>query len=82
MNLSVPLNEKHIVLHSCCAPCSAAVITRLLEEKIKPTVIFYNPNIHPKDEYERRKAEQIRFAQKKGVRFVDCDYDTQYWFEE
>lgn len=82
MNLSVPLGEKNIVVHSCCAPCSAAVITRLLEARIKPTILFYNPSIHPKEEYERRKAEQIRFAKRMKIRFVDCDYDTQYWFGE
>jgi len=45
------------------------------------TIFFYNPNIHPRAEYELRKAENIRFAEKAGVPFVDADYDTDRWFE-
>jgi predicted adenine nucleotide alpha hydrolase (AANH) superfamily ATPase len=44
------------------------------------TIYFYNPNIHPRDEYELRKSENIRFAEKAGVPFVDADYDTDQWF--
>jgi hypothetical protein len=45
------------------------------------TIFFYNPNIHPREEYELRKTENIRFAEKSGVPFVDADYDTDSWFE-
>jgi predicted adenine nucleotide alpha hydrolase (AANH) superfamily ATPase len=45
------------------------------------TIFFYNPNIHPREEYELRKSENIRFAQKACVPFVDADYDTDRWFE-
>ena len=44
------------------------------------TIFFYNPNIHPRKEYEIRKNENIRFAQKMNVPFVDADYDTSNWF--
>ena len=44
------------------------------------TIFFYNPNIHPRKEYEIRKNENIRFAQKKNIPFVDADYDTSNWF--
>jgi len=44
------------------------------------TVFFYNPNIHPRREYELRKKENITFAQKMKVPFVDADYDTSNWF--
>lgn len=44
------------------------------------TVFFYNPNIHPLEEYELRKNENIRFAEKFGVPFVDADYDRDNWF--
>ena len=43
-------------------------------------VYFYNPNIHPRDEYEIRKRENMRFADKLGVPFVDGDYDPDNWF--
>ena len=48
--------------------------------EIDYTIYFYNPNIHPREEYELRKAENIRFAEKEGVPFVDADYDTDNWF--
>ncbi|EKT56319.1 hypothetical protein OO7_10277 [Providencia sneebia DSM 19967] len=48
---------------------------------INYTIFFYNPNIHPKREYLIRKEENIRFAQKHNIPFVDADYDTDNWFE-
>lgn len=44
------------------------------------TILFYNPNIHPRDEYELRKQENMRYADTLGVPFVDLDYDTDNWF--
>ena len=44
------------------------------------TVFFYNPNIHPKEEYEIRKEENKRFADELGIPFVDADYDADEWF--
>ena len=48
---------------------------------IETTIFFYNPNIHPRTEYELRKEENIRYAEKLGMEFVDADYDTDNWFE-
>ena len=48
---------------------------------IQTTIFFYNPNIHPRSEYELRKEENIRYAEKLGMAFVDADYDTDNWFE-
>ena len=49
-----------ILLHSCCAPCSSHVID-VLSKHFDITILYYNPNIEPKEEYEKRKAEEIRF---------------------
>ena len=43
-------------------------------------IFFYNPNIHPREEYELRKVENIRFAEEHGIPFTDADYDTDNWF--
>ncbi len=51
-----------------------------VESGIDYTIFFYNPNIHPLKEYELRKQENIRFAEKHGVPFIDADYDTDAWF--
>lgn len=53
---------------------------RLLKANIDYTIYFYNPNIHPLKEYEIRKNENIRFAEKHQVPFVDGDYDKDEWF--
>lgn len=65
-----------ILLHSCCGPCSTTVLT-ILAEYFYVTVLYYNPNIEPKEEYEKRKREQIRFIEEFNspfVTFMDCDY--------
>jgi predicted adenine nucleotide alpha hydrolase (AANH) superfamily ATPase len=79
--LELPIDGEKLLLHSCCAPCSGEVMERLLESKINYTIFFYNPNIHPLEEYLIRKNENIRFAEKHQVPFVDADYDTDEWFK-
>lgn len=79
--LQPPFNEKKILLHSCCAPCSADVIERMVASGLDITIFFYNPNIHPKKEYEMRKKENRRFADKYNIPCIDADYDPKNWFE-
>lgn len=79
--LPLPGGHNKILLHSCCAPCSGEVMEAMLASGIDYTIYFYNPNIHPLKEYELRKEENIRFAEKFGVPFVDADYDRDNWFE-
>jgi epoxyqueuosine reductase len=75
-----PGGHKKVLLHSCCAPCSGEVMEAMLASGIDYTIFFYNPNIHPQREYALRKDENIRFAQKFGVGFVDADYDKDNWY--
>ena len=76
-----PNGEKRVLLHSCCAPCSGSVLEDLRQAGIDLTIYFYNPNIHPRREYEIRKTENIRYAQKQNIPFADADYDCNRWFE-
>ena len=78
--LSLPNSADKLLLHSCCAPCAGELMEAFLESGINYTIFFYNPNIHPEKEYLIRKEENIRFAEKHGVPFVDADYDTDNWF--
>ena len=68
-----------LLLHSCCAPCSSYVLN-YLSDYFKITVLYYNPNISPIEEYEKRKQEQIRLINempfKNEVSILDCDYDN------
>jgi len=76
-----PGGERKVLLHSCCAPCSGSVIEDIHKAGIELTVYFYNPNIHPRKEYELRKEENIRYAEKTGIPFIDADYDSGRWFK-
>lgn len=68
-------SRKKVLLHSCCGPCSTACIERL-KEYVDVTIIYYNPNIEPQDEYELRKSEQIRLLNILDIPYIDCDYDN------
>lgn len=71
------LNGKpKLLLHSCCGPCSTACIERL-KDYVDITILYYNPNIEPKEEYEHRKSEQLRYLQKLNIKYLDCDYDNE-----
>jgi epoxyqueuosine reductase len=69
-----PYNTNRILLHSCCAPCACEIMEILKRSKIIFTVFFCNPNIDTDDEYEKRKNENINFAKKLKVPFVDAGY--------
>ncbi len=79
--LVLPEHGKKLLLHSCCAPCSGEVMEAIIASGIDFTIFFYNPNIHPKKEYDLRKDENIRFAEKHNIPFIDADYDADNWFE-
>ena len=78
--LHLPQPHTEVVLHSCCAPCSGEVMEAMLHSGIRYILYFYNPNIHPRREYDLRKDENVRFAQQHGIEFVDDDYDADAWF--
>jgi len=78
--LTLPNDGQKLLLHSCCAPCSGEVMEAIIASGIEFTIFFYNPNIHPRKEYDLRKDENIRFADKHGIPFIDADYDTDHWF--
>lgn len=81
-------NKPTLLLHSCCGPCSTEVID-FLKDYFKITIYYYNPNIEPLEEYEKRKKEQIRFINEfnkkyldKEVKYLDCDYDHETYINE
>lgn len=68
-----------MLLHTCCAPCSSAIIECLLQHGIRPTIYYCNPNIYPWEEYKIRKDECTRYAKSLGLDIVDADYDHETW---
>ena len=77
--LEVPGNAKEILLHTCCAPCSSAIIECLMQHDIRPTIYYCNPNIYPLEEYNIRKNECSRCAQSLGLNIIDADYNHEAW---
>ncbi|WP_275556256.1 epoxyqueuosine reductase QueH [Mixta sp. Marseille-Q2659] len=80
-SLKLPNGSKKLLLHTCCAPCSSAVIEALMQSEIDFTIYYYNPNIHPVAEYLARKNESQKYATKLGITFIDDDYDPKMWFQ-
>ncbi|MDR1008651.1 MAG: epoxyqueuosine reductase QueH [Rickettsiales bacterium] len=58
----------------CCAPCCVALVEQIARAGTDATLFFYNPNIYPQTEYEKRKSEVLRIAKLYGVKVIDADY--------
>ena len=79
--LVAPGGVEKVLLHTCCAPCSGAIIEAMLNNGIEPVIYYCNPNIYPLEEYEIRKNECSRYAEKLGLQIVDADNDHSAWLE-
>ena len=90
--ISDPENKgRHLFLHSCCAPCSSAVLERL-RSVFSITVFYYNPNISWEDEYRLRVAEQKRLIEWFNIQpdvaageaylidYIEGDYEPELFF--
>lgn len=73
-------HKSTLLLHSCCAPCSSYVL-EYLEPYFKITVLYYNPNIEPINEYLKRKEEQINFIKNvhPNISILDVQYDNDLY---
>ena len=68
-----------LLVLSCCAPCSCAVLKKLSQDGVAVTVLFYNPNIYPYAEYKKRREEQKRLCSLLGVQFAELPYEPEVW---
>ena len=88
INMETDKEKRKLLLHSCCGPCSTACIERLVPD-FKVTIFYYNPNITEKEEYEKRKENQIKFIDKYNeslpeedrIRFIEGEYIPEDFFE-
>jgi predicted adenine nucleotide alpha hydrolase (AANH) superfamily ATPase len=80
-SLNIPMGQTEVLLHTCCAPCSSAIIECLLNHGIRPVIYYCNPNIYPLEEYLVRKEECTRYAKALGLDIIDDDYDHEAWLE-
>lgn len=75
----VPLDATRVVLHTCCAPCSSAIVEWMLAHGVKPVIYYCNPNIYPENEYVKRRDECLRYGRALGLDVVDAAYDHAAW---
>lgn len=74
-----------LLLHACCAPCSSYVL-EYLSEHFQITILYYNPNIYPQTEYERRLQELIDFlpkfepAIKNKIQLIQTEYNPEEFY--
>ncbi|WP_334167510.1 epoxyqueuosine reductase QueH [Phocaeicola paurosaccharolyticus] len=78
-SIETPDGSDKVLLHTCCAPCSSAIIECMMQHGIRPTIFYYNPNIYPLEEYNIRKEECSRYAKSLGLDIVDWDWDHDNW---
>lgn len=74
-------SQRSVLLHACCAPCSAAIVECMLRNDIRPTVYFSNSNIFQQQEFEIRKHELMRYLEQQGVPYVEDPYDHGQWLQ-
>lgn len=76
----IPVKEK-LLLHVCCAPDATAVVERL-SGSYSVIAFFYNPCIHPEEEYRKRLSEAKKVAEIMGFELIEGEYDVKKWEEE
>ena len=69
-------SRPRLLMHSCCGPCSSYVL-EYLREHFELTVLFYGPNIQPREEYELRLEHQRKVSERLGIGILECDYEGE-----
>lgn len=84
--LKLQPKKPKLLLHVCCGPCSTACLS-VIADFFDITLLFYNPNIHPYDEYEKRFNELQKFVKIKNndgysIKIINANYDPNEYFEK
>lgn len=79
--ITPPLDSPEVLLHSCCAPCSGAILECMLDNGLKPVVYFSNANIYPFEEYAVRMQELKRYCESLGIECVEDRYEHPQWLQ-
>ena len=75
LKVQTPNGDNKVLLHSCCAPCSSAIIECMLANGLRPTVFYFHPNLSPQGQYETRKNAAIRFFTPKNTEFIHSAHE-------
>ncbi len=71
------MEPEPLLVHACCGPCATVVAERFPGRR--PILFFYNPNVHPRAEYDRRLEAARRVAEAAGLELVAGPYDPETW---
>jgi len=71
---------RKIILHACCAICSAYPLSMLKDSGYDVIVYFYNPNIHPEEEYQKRLEAQHTLCKHFGCKLVEGEYNPDEYY--
>lgn len=71
-----------LALHACCGPCLLEPYDAFASETDAVTVVYWNPNIHPVEEYERRRETIARYAEAARIELIELAYDPAAWLEK
>lgn len=70
--------KERLLLHACCAPCATHVM-EVLSQSYTLIVFFYNPNIHPEDEYKKRLKDMVKLCEIKNTELLVPEYRPDIW---
>ena len=78
------MSRERILLHICCGPCAVYPVRNLLEQGFEVVGLYYNPNIHPLQEYVRRREGAEQVAGELGIKLIckDEEYDPGSYLRE
>ena len=79
VRLEAPQGARKVLLHTCCAPCSSAIVECLVRNGITPVIFYSNDNIYPREEFEKRQGECLRYATSLGLDVIEDPYDHERW---
>ena len=79
VKLEAPQGARKVLLHTCCAPCSSAIVECLVRNGITPVIFYSNDNIYPREEFDKRQGECLRYACSLGLDVVKDPYDHERW---
>lgn len=72
--------SRKIILHVCCAICGAYLSEILKKDFDQVLLYFYNPNIHPEEEYKKRLESAKKLAKTYDLEIIEGEYDIKNWF--
>ena len=79
VKIEAPLGVDKVLLHTCCAPCSSAIVECLVRNGITPVIFYSNDNIYPREEFDKREGECLRYACSLGLEVIEDKYDHERW---